>query len=142
MVSGEDVAANHLLGVAARAQDLRPAARRIRDLLIRGDTEQFESHGAFQGSFWPPLADSTIARKEGGGIGVETGALKASIEGGRGRKTSATKRQVLVGTRVFYARWFAGGKKDQPPRQLFGANQAQIVEANLILRRYITKGIV
>lgn len=142
-VFGEDIAARHLLETAARSQDLRPASREIRNLLTKGNAAQFSSKGAFFGSSWPPLAAATLERKQGGEIGVRTGALKASLEGGRGRTTSATKTQVKVGTKVWYARMFAGGTKTgQPARQLVGATAAQIREANLIIRRYVTEGLV
>lgn len=141
-VLGEDLAADHLLRVAARSQDLRPAARQIRDLLTKGNAANFASQGSAFGT-WPPLAASTQERKRGGDIGVRSGAMKASLEGGRGRSTSATKTQVKVGTKVWYARFFAGGTKTgQPARPIVGVTSTEIAAANVILRRYITEGIV
>jgi hypothetical protein len=140
-VTGEDIAAKHLLETAIRAKDLRPASRKIRDLLTAGNARNFAAQGAVLGQTWPPLAPSTLARKQGGEIGVRTGALRTSIQGGRGRSTSATKTQVKVGTKVWYARFFAGGTKSgQPPRPIVGATRSQISVANAILSHWITEG--
>lgn len=140
-VTGEDLAAKHLLETAIRAKDLRPASRSIRDLLTEGTSRNFASQGAFFGETWPPLSSSTLARKVGGSIGVRTGALRTSLQGGRGRSTSATRTQVRVGTKVWYARFFAGGTKSgQPPRKIVGVTRTQIHQANTILSRWITEG--
>lgn len=156
---GEDVAAAHLLETGIRAKDLRPAARKIRDLLTRGNALNFASHGAYFGSTWPALSPATVARKGGGEIGVASGALEASLKGGRGRKTSATKTQVKVGTKVPHAHLFAGGQSGkartvlgfsagglfgsrgaQPPRQIVGVTYRESHGANSILTSWITEG--
>lgn len=161
-VIGEDVAAANLLKTGIRAKDLRPAARKIRDLLTAGNRRNFESHGAYFGSTWPPLSPATVARKGNSEIGVRTGALKESLSGGRGRKTSATRTQVKVGTKRRGANLFAGGTRGlrrtlfglsvggalgrgstgaQPPRPIVGATSREIRGANIILKRWITEGI-
>lgn len=140
-VIGEDIAARHLFDMGQRAADSRPAFRKIRDLLIRGNAKTFATKGGYIGETWPPLAPSTVERKGNAEIGVRTGALKASLMGGRGRQTSVTKKQVKVGTKVWYARMFAGGTKTgQPPRPIVGFTEGQQNVANFLLRRYITQG--
>jgi hypothetical protein len=157
-IDGDERAALNLLETGIRAKDLRPAARKIRDVLTDGNKRNFSSRGAYFGSTWPPLAASTLERG-GGTIGVRSGALKASLEGGRGRKTSATKTQVKVGTKVPHAHLFAGGTRGarrsvlgftagglfgrsggQPPRPIVGATSNEIREANTIIRRWVTEG--
>lgn len=156
---GEDVAATHLLETAIRAKDLRPAARKIRDVLTQGNARNFATHGAYFGSTWPALSPATLARKRGGEIGVRTGRLEASLKGGRGRSTSATKTQVKVGTKVPGANLFAGGQSGrrrtvlgfsagglfgrsgaQPPRPIVGTTYRERSEANEILTHWITEG--
>lgn len=143
-VLGEDIAARHLYEMGSRAADPRPALRKVRDMLTRGHAKQFASHGSYLGTTWPPLAQSTLERKSGGGIGEQTGRMRRALEGGSGRKTSVTKYQVAVGVnpKLFYARFFAKGTETQPARPIVGATEGEIRTANWLIRRYITQGHV
>lgn len=141
-VLGEDVAAKHLFDMGQRAADPRPALRKVRDMLTRGHAKQFASQGAYLGETWPPLAQGTLERKGSGSIGVASGKMRAALQGGSGRKTSVTRKQVTVGVspKLFYARFFHKGTKRQPAREIVGATEGELRTANWIVRRYITQG--
>lgn len=135
-VTGADIASRHLLDVGERSRDLRPAARSIRTLLQQGFGKQLASRGGYFGKAWPPLSRETLRQKTGLLPGVESGRMRDSLTGrGRGAKTSATRTQVLAGTSVFYARFFA------KRRPIVGITGADLREANTILRRHILEGL-
>ena len=141
-VSGEDVAALHLEEMAARTLDLRPAFSQVRRDLIAGNRRQFESRGSYFGSGWAPLADSTVARTGGEEPLVDSGALRASLIGGRGRKTSVDRSGVSVGTSVWYAHFAHSGTQREPARSLVGITELEVESAKRTISRYVTDGIV
>lgn len=141
-VIGEDIAALHLDEMAARTLDLRPAFGEIRRELLAGNRRQFESRGAYFGSSWAPLAASTALRKGNDETLVASGALRDSLIGGRGRKTSVDRSGVSVGTSVWHAHFAQRGTASEPARQIVGIAPTEIESAQRTIERYITDGIV
>lgn len=141
-VAGEDVAALHLDEMARRSLDLRPAFNEIRRELLAGNRRQFESRGAYFGSSWAPLAESTAARKGSTEPLVASGALRDSLIGGRGRKTSVDRSGVSVGTSVWYAHFAHTGTSSEPTRELVGIAPGEVESAKRTISRYVTEGIV
>jgi phage gpG-like protein len=60
-------------------KDLRPAWNMILEDFYDTETNLFNSQGASGGKGWAPLAPSTLRRKKGPSILVETGDLKRSL---------------------------------------------------------------
>lgn len=137
-------------GIADRAEDLRPAMRKVRDLMVEGHVKNFESQGSFLGQPWPNLSAQTVERKARQGLPLEpmvaTGALLRALSGGTGRRTGATKTSARAGVSQFYARFHLAGasgarRGDLPPRPLVGMNAAQRAEVNSIIARYLETGV-
>jgi hypothetical protein len=95
--------------LAGRVDDMRPATRVVRDLLVEGNRKVFESKGAAVGRPWPDLKPGTLARKARAGIPsltsvlVETGELEEAALGGRGSTKRATRSTASAGVNLFYA---------------------------------------
>lgn len=91
-----DAAGTHamLQGMAARAHDLKKPMRAFGEFMVRRTTQRIEG----QPSFWPPLADSTRAKKKGRLILVGKGRLLRSIT------YQAGSRELEIGSNVIYAR--------------------------------------
>lgn len=134
-IVGASGVVRNLTDMAERARDVRPAARSIRDLLQQGFGKQITSRGSYFGTPWPPLSGQTVRLKGNDTPGVDSGDMRDALTGkGRGAKTSATRTQVLAGTSLFYARFFA------KRRPIVDVTAGDLREANAILRRYITEG--
>lgn len=91
-----DAAGTHamLQGMAARAHDLKKPMRAFGEFMVRRTTQRIEG----QPDFWPPLADSTRAKKKGRLILVGKGRLLRSIT------YLAGSRELEIGSNVIYAR--------------------------------------
>lgn len=140
-----------LTGLADRAQDLKPAMRSIRDLMVEGHKKNFATQGSFLGQPWPALSAQTTERKARQGLPQNpmesSGSLLRALSGGRGRRTSATKTMARAGVAQYYARFHlagaSGGRKgDLPARPLVGMTSAQVARANSIIRIYLETGRV
>ncbi|HEX5592028.1 MAG TPA: phage virion morphogenesis protein [Solirubrobacterales bacterium] len=95
--------------MGSRAEVMRPAMLRIKQLLIEGNTKQWRSKGAYMGTPWPENSPETVARKGRTGVRslastmVESGDLQESLEGGAGSFARVSKGNVRVGTYLYYA---------------------------------------
>jgi hypothetical protein len=125
-----------LVGMGAKAQDMRPAMGVVRDLIKRGHEENWESGG---GSFglWQANAPGTVARKGSSKPLEASGALRAAIFGGRGRYSRVTKSSAIVGVRLFYARFHLGTPR-LPKRPMVGISPQTNAKAFAVLERYLT----
>lgn len=98
--------------------DLEPLWELVKPVAADVEEEQFGSQG--EGA-WPPLADSTIRRKESGGWPmdplVRTGDLKGSLVD-PGRAADSGPRHLIYGTDVDYAAFHQEGTTRMPARQL------------------------
>jgi morphogenesis family protein len=143
-------------GVATRSRDMRPAMVQIRELLIQGNKQNFESRGSLFGERWAPLKESTLERKAQQGLPVDpmiaTRTLLTAIEGGKGKKTSATRTMASVGVSrdIFWVNFAmkgrhrsgSGGKGGyEPARPVLGMTEGERREAVTIMERYLMYGI-
>lgn len=145
-VIGEDAAAADLLDVGGRGGDPRPAMRQIRDMLAETVEEQFRSQGSHLGTPWPANKPGTLANKARRGQGTRvlraTGALEASLTGGKGRRTLATRTTARAGTSVWYGIFAQAGTKRVPARPIVGADRADRTKALRILEHFVVHGRV
>lgn len=140
-VIGEDEAAADIRAIAKRSADMRPVFQRIRALLIAGHASNFSSRGAFLGDSWPPLAESTREKKGDSAVLQRTGALRASLTGGRGRKSSITRSSVTVGTSDWKAHFHHAGTSTIPARKLVGISETTERAAIELMERFIVHGL-
>jgi hypothetical protein len=150
-IVGVAAARDDLVGVAERAEDMRPAMVVVRELLKRGNREVFESKGGAIGERWPALKPETVARKAREGIPslsdilVASGDVEAAAEGGKGSKGSATRSRASAGIALFYARWAltgaAGGRRGrEAPRPPIGIPDHIATDSAIAMERYLIYG--
>jgi len=141
-VIGEERVLANLKEMRARARDARPATRKVKELMIEANRKQFSTQGGYSGDPWPPLAKATLERKSREGIDLrpmhgKTGALAASLGGGRGKKTSATKSGARAGTKVWYGVFARGTKGGEPTRKLVAFTHADQLKTVRIISDYV-----
>jgi hypothetical protein len=150
-IIGETAAATKINLMGARATNATPAFIAIREILLRGHEQQFESKGAFLGTPWPPLAASTVERKIRQGQSSEvlkaTGALEEALTGGAGKVGTVGKSFARAGVsgKLFQARFAqagAGGERrgEEPPRPVVGIGVGEGQEAVKLLEAFIVGG--
>jgi phage gpG-like protein len=143
---GDEKVQSSIREIRARAKDARPATRKVKEILIAANRKQFESQGAYSGDSWAPLAPATLERKSREGIDPrpmhgKTGALAASLTGGRGKRTSATKSGARAGSKVWYGVFAnSGTKRGEPVRKLVGLSHADQVKIGKIVISYVAHG--
>lgn len=102
------------------------AALRIRDLWTERIDNAFESKGGSIGKKWAPLSPAYALWKgrhfPGRPLLVRTGRMKRSLTDSTSRDMIFSRkggRQLIIGTRVFYAKYHQYGyRKDSPKRVL------------------------
>jgi phage gpG-like protein len=143
---GEEKVLNSIAEIRARAKDARPATRKVKEILIAANRKQFESQGSYSGDSWAPLAASTLERKSREGIDPrplhgKTGALGASLTGGRGKRSAATKQGARAGSKVWYGVFARSGTKSgEPARKLVGLSHADQVKIGQVVVSYVAHG--
>ena len=129
---------------AERARDARPAMRKVRSIMESGYKRNFETGGAYLGDSWAALAPGTLARKarkdQDNRVLRATGALEASLSGGRGRRGGATRTQARAGTSVWYAIFAQAGTKTAPRRRLVGMTKRDVLKSVRTIEKYILTG--
>src|SRR6478609_8046329 len=114
-LEGDEKVIRDLTNAAGRAKDARPAMRKVREIMEGANRKQFTTSGGYLGESWAPLAPGTLARKarkgQDSGVLRATGALEASLTGGKGRRGGATRATARAGTSVWYAIFAAAGTK-------------------------------
>ena len=126
--------------IGGRGDDMRPATRIVRDLLVKGNRKVFESKGAAIGKPWPDLKPGTLARKARWGVPslssvlVESGALEEAALGGKGLRKRASRSGASAGVSLFYAVF---QMKLRPPIGIPEAIESQSLTA---LERYLMRG--
>lgn len=153
-VIGEEKVLADIAEMRARAMDAKPATRKVRDILVASNAKQFRSGGSGFGKPWAPLTPATLERKSREGLDLrpmhgKTGALETSLEGGAGKRTSATKATARAGSGVWYSVFSRGTKGSlsshntgEVARQLVGTTAAEREEILQIVSSYVVKGIV
>lgn len=131
-----------LNGLEARARDPRPAMRVVRTQMQESNKQNFDSDGAHLGTSWAPNAPATLKRKGNKRPNRDTGALEASLTGGKGKRSGATRTTARAGTSLFYAQFAQTGTKKAPRRAVVGLTVADQVKARETVLRYIATGIL
>lgn len=151
-LEGDDRVLKDLAGAAARAKDARPAMRKVRAIMEGANRRQFETSGAYLGDSWAPLAPGTLARKARKGqdsrILRATGALEASLSGGKGRRGGATRSTARAGTSIWYAVFAKAGTKNaghgasSPARPIVGLSKRDRTKAIRVVEKFLATGEV
>jgi phage gpG-like protein len=149
---GDDKVIHDLVQAAERAKDARPAMRKVREILEGANRKQFQTSGAYLGEAWAPLAPGTLARKARKGQDSRTlratGALEASLSGGKGRRGGATRTTARAGTSVWYAVFAktgttnAGHGASAPARPIVGVSKTDRRKAIRVVEKFLTTGEV
>lgn len=136
----------HLGEFSDRAKDARPAMRKVRSIMEEGQRRNFETSGGYLGESWATLSPGTLARKARKGQDAKvlraTGALEASLTGGRGKRTGATKTMARVGTSVWYAVFAQSGTKTGPKRRVTGMTTRDITKSVRVIEKFVLTGEV
>jgi phage gpG-like protein len=151
-VIGDEKVLLDLEKMIQRAEDARPATRKVREIFLKSNKETFESEGGHIGAPWAPLAQATLDRKSREGIDPrplhgKTGALGASMEGGKGKRTGATKTSARAGSSIWYSVFTRGAKADAgshntgiPARKVAGISRGEEEEILSAVSDYIVHG--
>ncbi len=152
-VIGEEKVLLDLEQMIARAKDARPATKKVKQIFIDSNKKTFESEGGHIGASWAPLAEATKERKSREGLDPrplhgKTGDLGASLTGGKGKRTGATKTGARAGSKVWYAGMVGRGTKADagshntgiPARKLAGVTRSEEGEILTTVSDYIVHG--
>lgn len=134
---GEDLLASEIVGHGERADDLRPAFRRVVKILHSAAREQFDSEGSYASGRWAPLAPSTVRQKAAAGLDPRilhaTGRLRGSLMGKNADRIARVNRKSLTyGTYTRYAIFHVTGTERMPrrrPMQLTKGDRRLIVRS-------------
>jgi phage virion morphogenesis protein len=121
--------------LAEKTSDFGPAMKDIGEYLVRSTDERFDAQHDPSGAPWAPLAPSTLARKKGSKILIETSRLRDSIH------YQAGEDEVQVGTDVVYGAIHQFGGKaaaEIPARPFLGISDADRLEILDIIEDHIT----
>jgi phage gpG-like protein len=123
-VLGTERVSREILRPADRSRDMRPAFRDALGLLERRAEDQFDTQGGQSGG-WAPLAASTLRRKKGPQILIESGALKASLVSSFDADAIRTigPDSAAYGTKVSYAQYHHRGTSRMPRRPLLALDE-------------------
>jgi phage gpG-like protein len=151
-LDGDDAVIRHLTEAAKRAKDAKPAMQKVREILESANRRQFQTSGSYLGESWAPLSSNTLARKSRKGqdsrILRATGALEASLTGGKGRRTGATKTSARAGTSVWYAIFARTGTRNAghgasaPARPIVGLSKKDRMKCIRVVEKFLTTGEV
>jgi len=126
-ISGVDAAVGELRDLVFRAEDMSPAMRQVKALLLEGHRKQFQTKGAYLGTPWAPDAEATVRKKARHGVAslsstmVFSGDLQQAAEGGAGSRSRATRSMASAGLSIFYARFHINPKRaGMPARPMIG----------------------
>lgn len=149
---GTETVASNLKEFGGRATDARPAMRKVRSIMEKGQRANFETSGSYLGEEWDQLSPGTLARRARLGQGtkplVATGALERSLSGGRGKRGSATKTMARAGTSVWYGVFAQAGTKgagngaSAPKRRIVGMTQKDATKSIRVIEKFLMTGEV
>jgi phage gpG-like protein len=151
-VIGDEKVLLDLEKMIERANDARPATKQVKEILIKSNRENFESAGSHIGAPWAPLTEATKERKAREGLDPrplhgKTGALAASLTGGKGKRTGATRKGARAGTGVWYSVFARGTKGSagshntgEVARKLVGVTHSEEEEILTTVSTYIVHG--
>lgn len=133
---GFDVAEKNLRGFAATMIDLRPFWPLVVPMFIAWMAEQFASEGGWGGSPWAPLAESTLAQKQGASILIDTGAMRGAVSRPQRTATPSSLTLTIVDEKIEYHQ---EGTSRMPARPVIPDHLPASAEAELELaaERYI-----
>lgn len=142
-VFGERQVSRRLLRVSAAAANASPAFNRIVDRLEEISEEQFDTQGS-RAQAWPPLAQTTLARKRALGLDHRilhaTGALRESLTGGEGGQRIVTDDFLVFGTTLEYAGVHHKGGNVIPQRRVIDLTERDRKEMVRTLQRWMMTG--
>jgi phage gpG-like protein len=139
-VFGDKVLSREFLRTGDNADDLTPAWRRVIPYLHSTVADQFASEGGEMSGGWAPLAPSTLARKTGPSILVESGALEESLTGmAPGAIRDVSKDELAFGSSVPYGIHHQRGTSRMPARKVlqFGGRSRHGREVMRIIQAHI-----
>lgn len=94
--------------LSGRVGQLWPALKNIGEYMVRSTWERFDAQKDPGGTPWAPLKNTTLLRKRGSKILIETSRLRDSIV------YKVSEREVAIGTNVVYAAIHQFGGKTKP----------------------------
>lgn len=146
-VTGDAKVLANIAEMTARAKDARPATRKVREIMVESEKKTFESEGSHIGKPWAPLAQATIDRKSRENLDPrplhgKTGALEASLSGGKGKRTGATKATARAGSGIWYSVFARGTRSGEPRRDLAGLSHEELQKVFVAVAEYVVQGKV
>jgi phage gpG-like protein len=139
---GAGKAAVDLHRMGERGSDVRRVSEKVRSVYRRSEERRFDTQG--QGG-WPPLAESTRARKQQQGLDPRilraTEMLYRSLTSvrARGQVDERAPSEFRFGTTLPYARFHETGK-GVPQRKLIDLQPSERREIDELIEDYIAKG--
>ena len=153
-VIGDEKVLLDLEEMIGRANDARPATRKVKEIFIESNKKNFESEGAHIGAPWPELTEATKERKAREGLDPrplhgKSGDLERSLAGGKGKRTGATKKGARAGSGIWYGIFARGTKGSvhshntgEVARKVVGVNRSEEEEILESVAGYIVHGRV
>ena len=120
----------HMDKVVERAGDISAPLNKGADIVAAGIKKNWDTKGAYFGSGWPAIAETTLLQKLHDGYPSETlvatGALKNSLTGGSDWIRRLAKTQITLGTRNYKSRFHQGGvtSRGLPKRKVLAITAA------------------
>lgn len=149
-VIGEEKVLLDLEKMIGRAKDARPATKKVKAIFIESNQKTFESEGSHIGAPWAPPAEATKERKSREGLDPrplhgKTGDLRASLTGGKGKRTGATKTGARAGSSVWYGVFTRGTKASErntgtPARKIAGVTRTEQEKVLTTISTYVVHG--
>jgi len=101
--------------------------------LNREIQKNFSTEGSTLSDGWSPLAPSTIKRKKGGKMLVDSGKMKKSFQ------SQLTRMRLVISNPTEYFKYHQSSKsrKRLPRRQMLGLKQQQVKTINKFFGAYI-----
>lgn len=143
---GEDQIVRRFERLEADAADMRPAWKDIRQLLITGGKQQFNTEGGHWSGGWQPLAPATVEFKRRHGYDVRilhrTGKLRRAAAGGVGSAFLSTADTMRYGITIPYAVYHQSNapRKKIPQRKIVQLGEDDKRDIMKILQRQIIYG--
>jgi len=138
---GKEKTVTMLEQLGVRAGDVRKVSGRVRKVYIASEKRRFDSDGPG----WPPLRESTVARKARGNLDPRImrarGDLAASLTQGSGPQQIKRKRRdgYQFGTKIRYAIFHQEGR-GVDERLLVEMSDSDTAQMNDVLQQFIVTG--
>lgn len=140
-VFGEKQVDRTLTRFADKAGNARPLFASLAHDIEEIERAQFAGEGR-RAHPWAWLQPGTVARKSEPRILFETGALEASLTGGRGRIRDIKRDELRFGTSVPYAGYHQSGTRHMPARPVIDFTEADKRAMIRKIQRFIVEDVV